>query len=152
MSNRRSARNRHRPEPMPAPRLRRTMVEPQDFQVLIQLGAQVIPKVHVQALWTTAQETRAGVPAGVIAALAGGGAVVRAVGAAVARHAPPPKEGEDIRAVLPAWALDVLTTVGLIEPEAKPEAEKVEEPAGPVLDEQDLLERAESAGLVLATS
>ncbi len=150
--NRRSARNRHRPEPAPPPRLRRTMVAPEDFQTLVQLGAQVIPKVHVQALWTTAQETRSGVPAGVISALAGAGAVVRAVGAAVARHSPPPKETKtdaELRAALPSWAVDLLQTVGLIAPE-KQEQPAEEAPAGPVKDEQDLVERAAASGIVLA--
>ena len=170
MSNRRSARNRHRPAPMPMPQLRKTMVAPEDFQVLVQLGAQVIPKVHVQALWTTAQETRSGVPAGIIASLAGAGAVVRAVGAAVARHAAPPPAGVDPRQALPAWAVDVLQNVGLIEPPAPTHLEdcaaKVtgaicdcqegtpsyrDRGARPVKDELDLVERAAAANLVIAS-
>lgn len=152
--SRRSNRNRHNPIPVKIPQMRRTSVNPEDFGIITQLGAQVLTKIQAQAIYESAQMTKVGIPAGIVSTLAGAGAVVRAVGAAVARHAPPPDKDANLREVLPAWAVDVLTSVGLIPPEAPPAAEETpaaeEEAPRPVEDEQDLVERADAAGLVLA--
>jgi hypothetical protein len=146
VSKRSAQRNRHREVLPPPPRIQKQVIAPEDFQACVQLGAQVLDKVHATALWDTAQMTRSGLPAGIIAALAGAGAVARAVGLAVARHAEPPPAGVDLREALPPWAADVLTAVGLCPPAAPPPEEK----AGPVEDQDELVRRAAAAGIELA--
>lgn len=146
MSNRRSARNRHR-GPMPAlPQIRKSIVDQDDFVQLVHLGQQLIPKVHAQALWNSAELTRSGVPAQIVALLASAGAVGRRVAQVIAKHYPMPEDG-----ALPDFdpcVKEILQALSLLEPAVAPEAPP--EPSGPVADETDLALRAQKAGLVIA--
>lgn len=156
MSNRRSARNRHKPQPLPPlPQTKKHLVDPRDFAELVGLGSQMIPKFHAQAMWNSAEMSRAGIPAGIVGILAGAGAVGRQVAQVIAKHVPEPTPGQDLRATFPEWACDILTVLGVLEPvappavaEAAPEAEVAPEP---VKDDLDLAVRAEAAGLVIAS-
>lgn len=147
--NRRSARNRHRDIVLPQMQVKKNYVDPNDFQQMVSLGGQLLPKHVAQAVGDTAEVVRAGVPPTVVAALAGAGMVVRAVGQAVARHAPPPAADANLKEVLPPWAWDVLLAVGLVRPEPEPVPEDAK--PEPVKDDLDLAARAAAADLVIAS-
>ena len=169
--NRRSARNRHRDIVLPKMQVKKNYVDPRDFQQMVSLGGQLLPKHVAQAVADTSEVVRAGAPPTVVAALAGAGMVIRAVGQAVARHAPPPPEGVDLKEHLPPWAYDVLKAIGLVPPEAPPPAKctcdvgaiDVETTKGcpvhapepekpePVKDDLDLAARAAAADIVIAS-
>ena len=146
--NRRSARNRHRDIVLPKMQVKKNYVDPNDFQQMVSLGGQLIPKHVVQAVSDTSEVVRAGAPATIVAALAGAGMVIRAVGQAVARHAPPPPEGTDLKEHLPPWAYDVLKAIGLVPPEERPEEPEKPEP---VKDDLDLTARAAALDIVIAS-
>lgn len=149
--NRRSARNRHRPEPLPAiPQEKKHYVDPKDFAEMVGLGSQIIPKFHAQAIANSAEISRAGVRPIVVALLAGAGATGRAVAQVIAKHVEEPKPGDDLRQVFPAWAVDILVVLGVIPPLEAPEPVTEDAPA-PVSDETDLAQRAAAAGLVIAS-
>jgi hypothetical protein len=176
--NRRSARNRHRPEPLTAiPQVKKHFVNAQDFAELVALGSQIIPKFHAQAMANSAEASRAGVPSTIVGILAGSGATARAVAEVIAKHVPAawsrattgtsparrrgstsePKPGDDLRQVFPAWAVDILVVLGVLEPEkAEPApseavADEAETLPKPVEDELDLAQRAAAVDLVIAS-
>ncbi len=154
--NRKSARNRHREQPLPPmPQLKRHVVDERDFYELVGIGQRIIPRFHAEAIWNSAQLTKAGVPAGIVGILASAGAVSRAVAQAIAKHVPEPKPDDDLRQVFPAWAVDILIALGMI-PREEPVTEEmvVDEAADlpkSVEDETELAQRAAAAGLVIAT-